>query len=178
VFVALGIIGVVLVVGSLLFDDVIEGLLPDSVLPDSGFVSGPVIGAFLAAFGIVGWALQAGAGASAAVAAGGGLVGGVSLGVATARAARALLHSPTDATPRSADLVGRPAKVITGVRAGGTGEVLVSLGGQPLKLTATAASDLAVGAQVMVVAVESSTKVVVEASAEFWGSGSERGEVS
>ncbi|MEZ5409838.1 MAG: NfeD family protein [Acidimicrobiales bacterium] len=168
-FVALGMIGIVILAVALLFDDLLDGLLPDVDVLGSELLSGPVIGAFLGATGIVGWMLQAGAGAPGPVALGGGLVSGVALGWGTGRAVRALMHSPTDATPRSSDLVGRTARVVTGVRAGGIGEVLVSLGGQPVKLTATAGRDLPVGTEVTVVALESATKVVVEASEEFWG---------
>ena len=54
------------------------------------------------------------------------------------------------------------------MRAGGTGEVLVRLGGQPVKLSATAAEDLPRGTDSVVIAVESSTRVVVEAADRFW----------
>lgn len=168
-FVALAVIGIMLLVVALLFDDVLDGLLPDLDVFGSELLSGPVIGAFLGATGIVGWMLQAGAGAPGPVALGGGLASGAVLGWGTGRAVRALMHTPTDATPRASDLVGRSARVVTGVQAGGIGEIVVSLGGQPVKLTATAGRDLPVGAEVTVVALESATKVVVEASEEFWG---------
>jgi hypothetical protein len=57
---------------------------------------------------------------------------------------------------------------VTPVRAGGTGEVLVRLGGQPVKLSATADEDLPLGTESVVVAVESATRVKVESAVRFW----------
>lgn len=162
-FIAAAILGTALLLASLFFDGLVEGLLPESE-----WISGPAVGAFFGAFGIVGWMVQSGLGASAPTAVGAGVVGGVVLGSLTFRIARVLMNSPTDSTPRTADLIGVAGRVVTGVRAGGLGEVLVVRGGIPTKLNATAASDLAVGAQVVVVAVASATKVVVEAADEFW----------
>lgn len=162
-FIAAAVIGVLLLLASLFFDDFF-----DSLLPESEWLSGPAIGAFLGAFGIVGWTVERGFGASFPVAAVAGLGGGVLFGSLTFRMVRSLMNSPTDATPRAADLVGMAGRVVTGVRAGGFGEVLVVRGGVPTKLSATANADLAVGVPVVVVAVESATKVVVEAADEFW----------
>ena len=94
--------------------------------------------------------------------------GGVALGWFAYRVSRALMHSPTDATPTLAALVGQQAKVVTPVRAGGTGEVLVQLAGQPLKLSATADHDLARGTDSVVVAIVSPTRVRVESADTFW----------
>ena len=164
-FVVVGVVGAVLLLTFLLFDDLLDG-----ILPDAEWISGPVIGAFLAAFGLFGWVADAGFGTGPALAALVGLGGGVGLGWFAYRISKALMHAPTDATPTTASLVGQPARVITPVRAGGIGEVLVRLGGQPVKLSATAATDLARGADTVVVAVESATRVRVEAADEFWQS--------
>jgi membrane protein implicated in regulation of membrane protease activity len=161
VFAAVGIAGTVVLVASLVFD--IEG-----VLPDLGFVSLPVLAAFVTAFGIFGWVAETGFAVSRGPAALIGVAGGVALGVFTARVARFLMRSPTDATPTSAALVGREAKVVTPVRAGGIGEIVTTMAGQPVKLTATADADLPVGTRVTVVAVASPTKVVVEQTDTFW----------
>jgi hypothetical protein len=46
--------------------------------------------------------------------------------------------------------------------------VLVRLGGQPVKLSATADVDLPRGTESVVVAVESATRVRVESADTFW----------
>jgi len=162
-FVVVGVVGALLLVVFLLFDDVLDG-----ILPDSEWISGPIIGAFLAAFGLFGWVAEAGFDAPPAVAAAIGVAGGVGLGWFAYKVTRALMNSPTDATPTTASLVGQHARVVTPVRAGGTGEVLVRLGGQPVKLSATADVDLPRGTESVVVAVESATRVRVESADTFW----------
>jgi membrane protein implicated in regulation of membrane protease activity len=162
-FAAVGIVGALVLVASLLFDDALE-----AVLPESDWLSLPALGAFGAAFGVVGWTAQQAFDASTGVAVASGAAAGLALGYGTVRLTRALLRSPTDATPRAADLVGAAGRVVTPLQGGRAGEVLVRLGGQPTKLTATAAADLATGTDVVVVAVESPTKVVVQSAAEFW----------
>jgi membrane protein implicated in regulation of membrane protease activity len=162
-FVVVGVAGALLLVVFLVFDDVLEG-----ILPDTDWISGPVIGAFLAAFGLFGWVSQAGFDAPGLVAALVGIAGGVGVGWFAYRLSKALLHSPTDPTPTMASLVGQEARVVTPVSAGGTGEVLVRLGGQPVKLSATAAEPLERGTTVVVIAVESTTRVRVESAERFW----------
>jgi membrane protein implicated in regulation of membrane protease activity len=162
-FVVVGVVGAVLLVAFLLLDDFLDG-----ILPDSDWISGPAIGAFLAAFGLFGWVAEEGFDAPTPVAVLAGLGGGFALGWFAYRVSRALLHGPTDATPTTAALLGQEAKVVTPVRAGGTGEVLVRLGGQPVKLSATADEDLPLGTESVVVAVESATRVKVESAVRFW----------
>jgi membrane protein implicated in regulation of membrane protease activity len=162
-FVVVGVVGALLLVSFLVFDDLLDG-----ILPDADWISGPVIGAFLAAFGLFGWVAEEGFEAPTGLASLVGLGGGVALGWFAYRVSRALMHSPTDATPTLAALIGQQAKVVTPVRAGGTGEVLVQLAGQPLKLSATADHDLARGTDSVVVAIESPTRVRVESADTFW----------
>lgn len=163
VYILIGLLGALLLVGSLVLDDVIDGLAPDLE-----FVSGPVIGAFMAAFGLFAWFASSGLGASSlptvAVGAGGGLL----LAGFTYRVTAALLNNPTDATPTTSTLVGTAGHVVTPVPAGGIGEVLVTLGGVPTKYTATAAVDLATGDRIVVIALESATKLRVEPEGQFW----------
>jgi membrane protein implicated in regulation of membrane protease activity len=163
-FAVVGLVGALLLVLFLVFDDALEG-----ILPDVDWISGPVCGAFLAAFGLFGWVAQEGFDAPAPVAIAAGVAGGIGLGWFAYRLSRALLHGPTDETPRTATLIGKEGRVVTAVSAGRLGEIVVRLGGQPVKLAATAAETLAVGTAVVVIAVESDTKVVVEAAARFWG---------
>lgn len=162
-FIVIGIVGAILLVSSLLFDDLIDGLVPDL-----DFISGPVIGAFLAAFGLFGWFADSGIDMPSLAALVVAAVGGVVFAGFTYKLTDALLHQPTDATPTTGSLVGQTGRVVTPVTANGVGEVLVALGGASTKYTATAERDLATGSMVVVVAVESPTKVRVEAEADFW----------
>lgn len=162
-FVAVGVVGALLLIATLVFDDFI-----DDVIPGLDFLSGPVIGAFLAAFGLFGWFVGDGLDSAVAVALAGAVGGGVVFGFGTYRLTRALMHQPSDGTPTTASLVGTAAKVVTPIHRDGVGEVLVTLGGAATKFTATADDDLAVGARAVVIAVESSTKVRVQAEAAFW----------
>jgi len=152
-FAVVGLVGAILLVAFLVFDAVLDGLLPEA-----DWISGPALAAFLAAFGLFGWVAQEGFDAPT----------GVALGWFAYRVSKALLHGPTDPTPNTSTLIGHEARVVTPVRAGGSGEVLVRLGGQPVKLLATADEDLTTGTAAVVIAVESSTKVVVQAAERFW----------
>ncbi len=163
VFVVVGIVGAALLLGSLLLDDLIDGLVPDL-----DFISGPVIGAGLAGFGLFGWFAESGLDGDAATAVALAVAGGLIIGFGTYRLTRALLHQPTDATPTTESLVGTSAQVVTAVNEGGTGEVIVTLGGATTKYTATSERYLAVGTPAVVVSVESATKVRVEAADDFW----------
>lgn len=162
-FIVIGIVGALLLVSSLLFDDLIDGLVPDL-----DFISGPVIGAFLAAFGLFGWFASSGIDLPSLVALLAAGAGGVVFAGFTYKLTDALINQPTDGTPTTNSLVGQTGRVVTPVSANGIGEVLVALGGASTKYTATAARDLATGSSVVVVAVESPTKVRVEAEADFW----------
>ncbi|MDW3215043.1 MAG: NfeD family protein [Ilumatobacteraceae bacterium] len=162
-FIVIGIVGAVLLLSSLLFDDVIDGLVPDL-----DFISGPVIGSFLTAFGLFGWFAGSGVDlpglVAIVIAAGGGAI----FAAFTFKLTDALVNQPTDGTPTTASLIGQTGRVVTPVRADGIGEVLVALGGASTKYTATADTDLATGVPVVVVGVESPTKVRVQSEAEFW----------
>lgn len=164
-FVVVGLVGALLLIVFLVFDDVL-----DAIIPDADWISGPAIGAFLAAFGLFGWVATEAFDAPSAVASVAGVAGGVGLGWFAFKLSRVLHDGPTDPTPNASMLVGKEGRVVTPVRAGGTGEVIVRLAGQPMKLTATADDDLPVGTTAVVVAVTSDTKVVVQAAERFWAS--------
>jgi len=162
-FVVVGVVGALLLVLFLIFDDVLEG-----VLPDADWFSGPVIGAFLAAFGIVGWTATEAFDAPTWGASIIGVAGGAAIGYGAYRLTKALMSGPTDATPSSAALVGREGRVITGATPGRLGEVLVTLGGQPVKLSAVSDDELVRGSTVVVIEAASATKVVVQPADRFW----------
>ena len=163
VFVVVGIVGAALLVVFLLFDDFLDGLLPDA-----DWISGPVIGAFLAAFGIVGWTATASVDAPTWLASILGIAGGVAIGYGAYRASQALMHSPTDATPNAAALVGKEGRVVTGAPPGQLGEVLLTVGGQPVKLFAVCDDELVRGSTVVVIEAASATTVLVELADRFW----------
>ena len=164
VFIIVGAVGVLLVVVALVFGDIFDGLFPDVSFGDNGgLFSTEVVGAFLSGFGLAGALILAETGAVALATAGAVGAGGV-LGAATYSFSRALIRMPTDATPRSSDLVGAIGTVVTRIPATGLGEVSVSSHGQRLKLSARADAPIAAGASIVVVDVTSSTSVVVTES--------------
>lgn len=164
-FVIIGAVGVAVVLISLLFGDFLDGLfdLGHFEVAD-GILSTPVVGAFLAAFGAGGALLLRGLETSLLGASIGGLVAGLILGGGTLALVRTLMHMPTDATPRTADLVGRIGTVVTRIPAGGLGEISVVSAGQRVKLSARCDAPVASGRQVIIVSVTSPTSVVVTES--------------
>lgn len=158
----IGTVGLLLVLVTLLFGDVLDGVL-DWIDLDAGggLFSVPVIGGFLAALGFGGALAMTtfGVGLGAALAL--GLLAGVVTAGVTWRFTRAVMTMATDATPRHTELVGKTGVVLTRVPDGGLGEVRVAYLGQQLKLSARADEPLPAGREVVVVAVTSPTSVVV-----------------
>ena len=173
VFLVLGIVGVVLLLASLLLGDLFEGLFSfldglELDLDAGGLFSLPVIAAFLAAFGLGGALAMSSTDETLAAGLVGGALSGVLIGWIAWRLSHAVFRMHTDATPTSGDLLGTQGKVVTPLQGQGLGEVLVRLGGQPVKLSARAQADLAVGEPVVVVEVVSPTSVLVESASTFW----------
>ncbi|MEM7276182.1 MAG: NfeD family protein [Actinomycetota bacterium] len=168
-FVIIGVIGAILLLIFLVFGDVLDGLIPES-----DWLSPAAIATFLVAFGFGAYLVDTGTGLPTPVAAAVGLAAGIGLGLVALRWTRALSDMSTDATPTANDLVGREGRVVTAVPAGSTGEILVRLAGQQVKLTAVAGPDqagtLEQGTEVVVVEVVSSTRVQVRTAADFWSS--------
>lgn len=156
-FLGFGIAGLVLLVFSLAFDGLFDG--PFETF--DGLVSLPALAGFVSMLGFGGAIvlgstdLGAGAATTAGVAAGAGAAWG------TWKASRALMRDQTAATPRGTDLVGTSGAVVTAIPAGGYGEVLLRLGGQPLKLAAKSTTPVERGAEVWVEAALSPTSVEV-----------------
>ncbi|MGC0384055.1 hypothetical protein [Streptomyces sp. SAI-129] len=161
-FLGLGITGVVLLALSLVFDGVLDGAFggaPADLL--EGWLSLPVVAGFTAMTGFAG-AIALGTGwTGPAGAAGAGAVAGMGAGWLTYRFSRALMRDQTAVTPRSDDLLGTSGRVVTAIPADGYGEVLLRLGGQPLKCAARSAVPVARGAEVWVEAAPTGTSVVV-----------------
>lgn len=164
-FVIIGVAGVAIVLISLLVGDFLDGLFDFGHFEVAdGILSTPVLGAFLAAFGAGGALLLRGLEFSLLGASVGGLVAGVVLGGATLALVRTLMHMPTDATPRTSDLVGAIGTVVTRIPDGGLGEISLVSAGQRVKLSARSDAPVASGRQVIVVSVVSPTSVLVTES--------------
>ncbi|MDP9418170.1 MAG: hypothetical protein M3P48_10160 [Actinomycetota bacterium] len=103
-FVVVGVIGAALLVLSLVLGGLLDGFLDGALhaldVLDTGWLSTESIGGFLAAFGLVGWAVEQSAGTPVATAAGG--LAGVLVGAFARWAARTLDATPTDAAGAAA----------------------------------------------------------------------------
>ena len=170
-FIVIGVIGALLLTAGLVFGDLLDG-----VLPESEWLSMTAIATWMVAFGFGGYLIDTRTGLPTAIAVVGGAAAGCALGYVAARWSRSLSTMATDATPSASDLAGRQGRVITAIPPRSTGEVLVRLGGQQVKLTAVISEHeilpLERGVDVIVVDVLSPTKVEVQAAEEFWGSSS------
>ncbi|GGO48612.1 hypothetical protein GCM10012287_23990 [Streptomyces daqingensis] len=159
-FLALGITGVVVLALSLIFDGVLDGLF-DGVGAMEGLLSLPVLAGFTSMLGFSGalvlGATDLGAGAASAV----GVCAGGLAGWGTWRFSRALMSGGSAAVPRGDDMVGVTGSVVTPVPADGYGEVLLSVAGQPVKLSARSATPLGRDTEVWVDASLSPTSVSV-----------------
>ncbi|UWZ44986.1 NfeD family protein [Dactylosporangium matsuzakiense] len=158
-FLVIGGFGVVILALSVLIGDLFHFGHPDAAGP----FSVPAVAGFIGAFGFAG-------AAAATITGSDGLLVPVVAGVVTAlptawlatRLARFAMDMRTDATPTQQDMVGTTGVVVTPISGSGYGEVRISLGGQPVKLSARADRPIALGARVFVVEATSPTSVIVE----------------
>ena len=161
-FLAVGGIGLVLLIASLVLGDLLDGVLESVNLDvfDSGWLSGAAVSGFLAAFGLVGALVVGPAGTLPAV------LAGIGAGVLVAGFAgwltRALTGAGTDVTPTADALIGCRGTVVSPVPSEGFGEVSLVVAGHLSKLNARCNEPLAMGKPVVVVAVLSPTAVLVE----------------
>lgn len=81
--------------------------------------------------------------------------------VLTWKLSKALMRDQTTATPRGSDLIGTSGSVVTAIPAEGYGEVLLRLGGQPVKYAAKSAAPVARGTEIWVEEALSTTSVAV-----------------
>ncbi|MGW6563933.1 hypothetical protein [Streptomyces sp. NPDC054975] len=160
-FLGLGIAGLVLLVLSLVLDGVVDGLLDGFGGGLDGFLSLPVIAGFVSALGFTGAIVLGIAGTGAGVATGAGVVAGVVVGRLTWKFSRVLMRDGAAPAPRGEDLTGSSGSVVTAIPADGYGEVLLYLGGQPVKYAAKASGPVPRGAEVWVSSVLSPTSVAV-----------------
>lgn len=156
-YVVIGVVGAVILLGGLLVIDVLDGLFSFDA---GGAITGPVLGAFFAAFGLAGALVVRPAGHLVAV--GTGLASGVALGGAALFLTRSLMNMPTDAAVRTADVVGTLGRVLTRIPADGYGEVTVASGGHQRKLAARSHEPVPAGTTVLIVDRLSETAVQVQ----------------
>ena len=162
VFLVCLVVGGVLLLVTVLLDDILGGLL-DAIHLDfdlGGVTLMPLLLAFVAMFGVGGLIGTQALGLSGGAAS---LVGGVS-GLAGAGIVFLLFSALRRAEAPQAfsltDLVGRTGRVSVGIRANRNGSVLLSYGGASYDLTATAAVDVAAGAPVTIIEVTGGTLIV------------------
>ena len=152
-FLGLGIAGVVLLALSLLLDGVLEGLSDGVAVMDGpldGLLSLPVIAGFLSMLGFSGAIVLGTTGLGTVGATAIGVPAGAATGWFAYRLGRALVRDSSGAAPRGDDLIGATGSVVTAIPAGGYGEVLVRLAGQPVKLSAKSPVPVVRGAEVWV----------------------------
>ncbi|MEU7018099.1 hypothetical protein [Streptomyces sp. NPDC046385] len=167
-FLGLGIGGLVLLVLSLLLDGVLESVLDGfgGALDGlggglDGFLSLPAIAGFVSALGFTGAIVLGTTGLGAVGATGVGAGAGAVVAWGAGRFSRMLMRDAGAAAPKGADLTGSSGSVVTAIPAGGYGEVLLRLAGQPVKYAAKADAPVARGAEVWVEGVLSPTSVTV-----------------
>lgn len=156
-FLVIGGLGLVLLVGSLIFGEVHEGLL--SAL-DNDIFSGAVVAAFLSALGFTG-ALAQNATDNPTIATGAGLAAGIGVGYAARGLIRTLNRDDDDTTVRSDALPGRSGHVVEDIPMGGHGVVSIRVAGHLTRLNARADQPLRQGTAIVVTGVLSPTSVTV-----------------
>ncbi|MGW5863042.1 hypothetical protein ACWFRJ_12815 [Streptomyces sp. NPDC055239] len=164
VFLGLGIAGIALLVFSLVFGGVLEGLFDGIGFLDGlfeGLLSLPVIAGFVSMLGFGGAIVLGTTGLGAGGATAVGAVVGVAAALLTWKFSRALMRDQTAATPRGDDLVGTAGAVVTAIPVDGYGEVLLQLGGQPVKFSARSAAAVTRGTEIWVESALSPTSVAV-----------------
>ncbi|MBC7309457.1 MAG: hypothetical protein H5T81_05495 [Tetrasphaera sp.] len=160
-FLVIGAVGIVLLLGTLVLGDFLDGALEFG--PD--LISGPALAAFLGAFGF-GGALALNAGASTGVAVAVGLVVGALIGLGAGYASAQLTKGGDEANVRTGFLVGRPATVVTAIPEGGFGTVSIVASGHITSLNARSSGPIAPGTPVVITGILSATSVAVEIRTE------------
>lgn len=156
-FLLMGIACTAVLIVAVVFDGLDDAF--DALDLGPAWLSLPVIAGFLAAFGF-------GTGAFLDVLGPAALLPGLAIGVAfawlAARLTAAVIHMPTGRTDTETAMLGSLGRVVTSPEPDRYGEVLLARPTGPLKVACTASVPLAVGTEVVVVDVLSSTLVTVE----------------
>ena len=158
-FLIIGGIGVAVLALSVVMGDLFHFGHPDAAGP----FSVPAVAGFIGAFGFAGAAVGAVTGSDGMlVPVAAGVVAAVPTAWVATRLARMAMNMRTDATPTQRDMIGTTGVIVTPITGNGFGEVRISLGGQPVKLSARADGPIPLGARVLVVEATSPTSVFVE----------------
>lgn len=175
VFAAAALVGGVLLLVTVVFDDILGGLLDGFGFDIGGTSITPILLGFVGMFGAGGlFATQVldVHGAQAAII---GVLSGIG-GAALAGGLFSVLKRSESEEPFTlADLVGATAYVAVGVPAGRYGSVIVKAEGQTHEFSATADRDIAAGRTVEVVGVAGTGLIVREPTTAAGGSGSAEG---
>lgn len=158
VFLALGVLGIVLLLVALVLGDVLDGALEGL---SGGLFSTEALAGFLGALGF-GGAIALDATGSTSLAAVIGLVLGVLLGFVAAKASRFLHGTGETDTVRTSDMVEKIGQVVDAIPEGGFGVVSISVGGHLTRLNARSSIAVPAGTQVSVTSIISPTAVQVE----------------
>lgn len=156
-FLAIGLVGLLLLVASLVIGDLLDGAL--DALGGEAF-STAVIGGFVSAFGFGAAAVEA-IDLGLAVALPVGVVAGGAAGWFAGWLTRLLRDGSSDGTPATEDTIGLEGRVVTEIPQDGFGTVHVLVGGHRLRLNARAEHPIGAGAQVHVTEALSPTAVTV-----------------
>lgn len=154
VYLLLGLVGLVVIAGSLVVGDLLDGLV------GGDWFSTEVVGGFVSALGF-GGAAALSLGAPDLVALAVGLVAGAAFGFLGASLTRLIRGGGTDAVPAAEDLVGQEGVIVSEIPVDGFGTVRLRLGGHTLTFNARADLPLEAGSGVHVTSVLSPTAVAV-----------------
>jgi hypothetical protein len=157
-FLWLGIACTAVLVVAVVFDGLDDAF--DALDVGPSWLSLPVVAGFLAAFGFGTGAFYDPLGPLALVP---GILMGIGFGWLAVRLTSAVIHMPTGRTDTEVAMLGALGRVVTSPQPGRYGEVMLARPTGPLKVACTASEPLAVGTEVVVVDVLSSTLVTVEA---------------
>jgi membrane protein implicated in regulation of membrane protease activity len=160
-FLAIGAVGIVLLLVSLVVGEHLHGIF--DALGGGDWFTGSSLAAFLGAMGFGGAIVQQLTG-STLLAIVGGLALGLAFGALIAYGMLMMRRADTGGVVTTHDLVDATGVVLSDIPAQGFGEIRVTRGGHMMKLNAKSAIPLAMGTQVTVIDVLSATAVVVEAT--------------
>jgi membrane protein implicated in regulation of membrane protease activity len=157
IFLAVGGIGLVILLVSLILGDVGDH---SGILGTGDYLSLAAIAGFMAAFGFVG-ALTVGAGGTL-VASAAGTAAGLLVGGAAGWFTRLLRRQQSAPAPGRSALIGVSGTVVSAIPSSGYGEVTLLVAGQQSKVNARSLEPVPIGTRVTVVAVLSPTSVQVD----------------
>jgi hypothetical protein len=163
IFLAVGAIGLLVLLFSLLFGEILDEMHLEADLDHDGpgFFSTRVISVFITAFGGFG-AISANYGMSPLASSAVGFMSGILLGGLIYLYARFLYSQQASSNIDLADLIGRTAQVTVGIPAGGLGQVRCLIGETMVEKTARSKDGIAIASnsQVMIEGLASESLIV------------------